>query len=327
MNSPHADNEPERFAGRTCVVTGANSGIGFETARALARGGAHVVLACRSASKAEAASTRIAAEAPRAQLESVTLDLASLASIADCARMLEDRLERIDVLCHNAGVMFLPRTLTRDGFEMHIGVNHLGHFALAGQLLGLLLAAEAPRIVQVGSNAHRAGRLDLDDLQLERRYGKWRAYASSKLANMLYMNALARRLDAAAHPLLVAGAHPGYAATELLMLRDGGPMPTFRERFVGLGNRLFAQTAEEGAAPTVAAATWPGVRNGDYYGPDGWFQMRGAPALVPTSQRARDVAQAEGLWTRSVELTGVDYALLDGAGHAADAPAAARGAD
>jgi NAD(P)-dependent dehydrogenase (short-subunit alcohol dehydrogenase family) len=312
MTPQHIEGHDVALADRIFVVTGANSGIGFETTRALARSGAHVILACRSETRAKQAISRITAEQPSALLEFVPLDLASLASIEDCATRLYDRLDRLDVLCHNAGVMALPRTLTRDGFEMQFGVNHLGHFALAGRLLRLLLAAPAPRIVQVGSNAHVFGRIDLDDLQGERRYGKWRAYANSKLANLLYFHELRRRLDAGSGRLKALGAHPGYAATDLLMSRDGASEPTLRERVVSFGNRLLAQSAADGAAPTVRAATDDRARNGDYFGPDGFLGLWGAPTLVKLSARASDPVMAGALWQRSVELTGIDYAALEG---------------
>lgn len=311
MDLQSSESEDGALADRIFVVTGANSGIGFETARAIARSGAHVLLACRSEQRAKQAMARITAEQPSALLEFVPLDLASLASIEDCARRLEDRLDRLDVLCHNAGVMALPRTLTRDGFEMQIGVNHLGHFALAGRLLRLLLAARAPRIVQVGSNAHVFGRIDLDDLHGEKRYGRWRAYANSKLANLLYLDELGRRLEAKRSRLRAVGAHPGYAATDLLMSRDEGQEPTLRERIVKFGNRLLAQSAAQGAAPTVRAATDDRVRNRDYFGPDGFLGLWGETTRVEPSRRARDAQTAGALWQRSVELTGVDYAAID----------------
>ena len=298
--------------GRTIVVTGANSGIGFAATRQLAARGARVVLACRSAPRAERAIDHLQRDLPDALLEFEELDLAHLSSVADCAARLNARLDRLDVLCHNAGVMALPRTLTRDGFEMQIGVNHLGHFALAGQLLPLLFATPGARIVQVGSRAHILGRVRLDDLHGERRYGKWRAYANSKLANLLYLHALSRRLEAHGDRLTAVGAHPGYAATEILADRDDRVKPSLRERLFRLGNRLIAQSVEDGARPTVAAATAVDARNGDYYGPSGWLQMWGAqPRKVSPAGRARNDAAAEALWRHSIELTGVDYAGLD----------------
>jgi len=304
---------PERdLEGRTIVVTGANSGIGLAATKLLAGRGAHVVLACRSEDRAAAAIEHVRHEVPDASLELEALDLADLASVAACAARLTTRLGRLDVLCHNAGVMALPRSLTRDGFEMQLGVNHLGHFALAGQLLGPLLATPGARIVQVGSNAHFLGRVDFEDLQSERRYGKWRAYANSKLANLLYLRGLTRRLERFDGRLLASGAHPGYAATEILVERGDGVRPSLRERTFKLGNRILAQNSEAGARPTEAACSAPDTYNGDYYGPSGRLQMRGArPRKVSPAARARDDAASEALWKRSAELTGIDYAELD----------------
>jgi len=314
MNERAADSPSRDLEHRTIVITGANSGIGLAATRTLAARGARVVLACRSAERAEHAIASVRADLPEARLEFEPLDLAELASVRECAARLAGRLERLDALCHNAGVMALPRSLTRDGFEMQLGVNHLGHFALAGLLLGPLLATPGARIVQVGSNSHVVGRIHLDDLHGERRYGKWRAYANSKLANLLYLHRLSRRLDAIGAPIRAVGAHPGYAATEILSDRDATrAKPSFRERAFRLGNRLIAQSIEDGARPTVAAVTRDDACNGDYFGPSGRLQMWGAePRKVPTAKRARDDAMAEALWQRSVELTGVDYAALEG---------------
>lgn len=293
-------------------MTGANSGIGLAASRHFAARGARVVLACRSEQRARQAMAIVHSTCPEADLAFEPLDLASLDSVKSCAERLCARLDRLDVLCHNAGVMAVPRTLTRDGFEMQLGVNHLGHFALAGRLLCPLLATPGARIVQVGSNAHRFGRIDFDDLRSERRYGKWRAYARSKLANLLYLRALARRLERTGGRAIATGAHPGYAATDLLADRDDAARPSLRERTFRLGNRLLAQTPEDGARPTEAAATAPDAENGDYYGPSGRLQMWGArPVKVEPAARAKDDAAAEALWKCSVELTGVDYAELE----------------
>lgn len=306
--------EPETrdLEGRTFVVTGANSGIGLAATRHFAARGARVVLACRSERRALQAMERVRQALPDADLDFEALDLASLESVEVCAARLRARLDRLDVLCHNAGVMALPRTLTEDGYEMQLGVNHLGHFALAGRLLEPLLATPGARIVQVGSNAHYLGRIHFDDLDGAGRYGKWRAYANSKLANLLYVHALARRLERADSQLIATAAHPGYAATDLLADRGEITRPSLRDRTFKLGNRLLAQSAEDGARPTEAAATSPDARNGDYYGPSGRFQMWGArPVKVRPAARARDDATAETLWKHSVERTGVDYAALE----------------
>ncbi len=311
MNDRAAEPAQRDLEGRTVVVTGANSGIGLAATRQLAARGAHVVLACRSEPKAARAIDYLKQHDPKARLEFEALDLADLSSVADLAGRLCARLDRLDVLCHNAGVMGLPRTLTRDGFEMHMGINHLGHFALAGQLLEPLLATPRSRIVQVGSNAHTAGRVDLDDLQGEHSYNRWSAYANSKLANLLYLRSLAGRLADYQDGPIAVGAHPGYSATSLLADKDERETPSLRDRIFRLGNRLLAQSADQGAIPTVAAATDSTSENGDYYAPSGRFQMRGKRAVkVQPSERARDDTLAEALWQRSIELTEVDYAAL-----------------
>lgn len=313
MNERAEAQPPRDLEGRTIVVTGANSGIGLAATRQLAERGARVILACRSQQRGRQALEHLRATLPDASLELEPLDLADLSSVEAFAARLQASLDRLDVLCHNAGVMGLPRTLTRDGFEMHMGVNHLGHFALAGRVLPLLLGTPDARIVQIGSNAAAFGHVDLEDLHGERSYSRWRAYANSKLANLLYLRALGRRLDAGGHALRAIGAHPGYSATDLLTDKDERDTPSLRDRIFRLGNRLLAQPAEDGARPTVAAATRPDAANGDYYGPSGRFQMRGAqPVKVPMTPRALDDGLAEALWARSRSLTGVDYAALDG---------------
>ena len=304
-----ADELPD-LSGRTMVVTGGNSGIGFEAARELARHGARVVLACRDVGRAEAARERIAAERPAASPEVLELDLSSLDSVRKFAERYRQEHDRLDVLCNNAGVMAIPLRRTADGLEMQFGTNHLGHFALTGLLLERLLATPAARVVNVSSTAHRIGRMRFDDLQSERSYGKWRAYGQSKLANLLFSFELQRRLEAAGADVICTACHPGYAATNL---QTAGPRMEgsgWMEGVMNLGNRLFAQSAAMGALPTLYAAAAPGVRGGDYIGPDGFMENAGHPKRVGTHARARDRAAAARLWEVSVELTGVDYAAL-----------------
>jgi NAD(P)-dependent dehydrogenase (short-subunit alcohol dehydrogenase family) len=239
--------------GRVAVVTGANSGIGYVTARELARGGARVVLACRSEARGTRAVERITTEAPGAQTELGRLDLADLRSVREFA----DRFpyERLDLLVGNAGVMALPYGTTADGFVTQFGVNHLGHFALTGLLLPRLLATPGARVVTVSSPMHAMATIDLADLNGRRRYRRWTAYARSKTANLLFTHELARRLAAHGSDVVAAAAHPGYAATNL---QFAGPRMAGRrvtERIMGIGNRLFAQSAEAGALPTLFAAT------------------------------------------------------------------------
>lgn len=289
--------------GHVAIVTGANSGIGLEAARVLAARGAHVVLACRDAGRGAAALGAIRAAHPDVSAEVATLDLASLASVRSFASEFVAKHDRLDLLCNNAGVMALPAATTADGFEMQFGTNHLGHFALTCRLLDRLLAAPAARIVTISSSLHRPGRIRWDDLQRRRSYGKWRAYAQSKLANLLFAFELERRLRRANARAISVAAHPGYAATNLVTV---GPRLSGARVFgslAGLGNRLLAQDARGGALPTLYAAVAPGVNGGDYIGPDGVFEMRGAPVHVRASARARNAADAARLWDLSTELT------------------------
>ena len=300
-----------RLDGRLAIVTGANSGLGLETARALARRGARVVLACRNPERARAAEREIAtaASAPDG-VEALPLDLASLASVRAFADAIRKRHPALHLLVNNAGVMAIPLRRTADGFEMQLGTNHLGHFALTGLLLDLLLAAPGARIVNVSSAMHRIGRIRFDDLQSERSYGPWRAYAQSKLANLLFTFELQRRLARRGASALAAAAHPGSAATNL---QEAGPRErnaTLMARATVLGNRLLAQSAAMGALPTLYAATAPDVRGGEYFGPDSWFEMRGHPRRVGATARARDERAAERLWLVSENLTGVRFEAL-----------------
>jgi NAD(P)-dependent dehydrogenase (short-subunit alcohol dehydrogenase family) len=291
--------------GRVAIVTGGNSGIGFEAAAALAAKGAHVILGCRDAGKAKGAVEAIRARHADASVESQSLDLASLASVRAFAdRVLADHA-RIDLLLNNAGVMAIPRRTTADGFEMQFGTNHLGHFALTGLLIDRLLEAPAARVVTVSSSAHRPGHIEWDDLQRERGYTKWGAYAQSKLANLLFAYELARRLRRRGTNAQSNAAHPGYAATNLQFVGARMENDRFTERFFVLGNRLLGQSAAMGALPTLYAATSPDVANGDYVGPSRMFEAWGPPKKVGSSSRSRDEHDAQRLWERSEELTGV----------------------
>ena len=301
MNRWSAADVPDQ-SGRVAMVTGANSGLGLHTSIALARKGARVLMACRDAGRAQAALHRVRADAPGATVELVTLDLASLASVEAAATEVAGRTPTLDLLVDNAGVMATPRSATADGFELQLGTNHLGHFALTGRLLPLLLAAPAARVVVVSSGAHRTGRIAFDDLQSERSYSRWGAYGQSKLANLLFARELDRR--AAATPLLVAAAHPGYAATHL----QSGQGSFLLEAFMKVGNAVLAQSDEAGAMPSLYAATMPDVRRGDYWGPT-LAEIRGAPKRVGRSGAAQDDTAARRLWDESERLTGVTYAL------------------
>ncbi|SDC73862.1 oxidoreductase [Rhodococcus tukisamuensis] len=277
--------------GRTFVVTGANSGLGEVTARALAASGAHVVLACRDVAKGQ----RVAAEIGD-NAEVRRLDLADLASVRDFA----SGIEKVDVLVNNAGVMAVPRRSTADGFEMQIGTNHLGHFALTG----LLLDRVTDRVVTMSSLAHKLGTVDLADLNWERRrYRRWSAYGQSKLANLLFTYELQRRLTAAGSKVKSVAAHPGYASTNLQSHTE-----SVWDRLMGIGD-LFAQSAEMGALPELYAATAPDVSGGTFIGPDGPFEQRGYPKVVVSNRKSRDESIARGLWAQSERLTGVHYSF------------------
>jgi NAD(P)-dependent dehydrogenase (short-subunit alcohol dehydrogenase family) len=305
-----ADDIPDQ-SGRVALVTGANSGIGFEAAAALAAKGAHVVLACRDAGKAKAAFEAIRGRRPDASLEVQPLDLASLASIRACADRVSAGHARLDLLLNNAGVMAIPRRTTADGFEMQLGTNHLGHFALTGLLLERLLAAPAARVATVSSSAHRPGRIHWDDLQLEHGYRRWSAYSQSKLANLLFAYELDRRLRRKGARAASTAAHPGYAATNLQFVGARMDESRFMERVFALGNRLLGQSAADGALPTLYAATSPDVASGDYVGPSRMFEAWGPPKKVGSSARSHDTADARRLWERSEELTGVRMTALD----------------
>lgn len=290
--------------GRVAVVTGANSGLGFVTARELARKGARVVLACRSAVRGSEAADRIVAEVPGAEAEFGRLDLGDLASVREFAAAFP--YERLDLLVNNAGLMAMPYGTTADGFETHFGVNHLGHFALTGLLLPALLDAPGARIVTVSSMMHMFANIDIDDLNSGQRYRRWIAYARSKTANLLFTHELARRLAAAGSDVVAVAAHPGYAATNL---QTAGPRAEGRkavERIMGLGNRVVAQSAEAGALPSLYAATAPDVRPDSFTGPR-LAMWRGAPAPSRRAPWTLNDAAGERLWAASEELTGVVY--------------------
>ena len=286
-------------SGRTVLVTGANSGLGLQTSLALAGSGARVLMACRNPQKAEGALQRIRGEVPHATVELVSLDLASLASIESAAEDVAGRVQKLDVLINNAGVMAIPRSITADGFEMQLGTNHLGHFALTGRLLPLLRQSPAPRVVTVASTAHKPGVIRFDDLMGEQSYGRWSAYSQSKLANLLFTSELDRRHG---DWLVAAAAHPGYANTHL----QSGQGNLLLELTMRLGNALLAQSDAQGALPQLYAATMPDVVGNDYYGPH-LFELRGYPVKSGRTQRAKSSADAARLWTLSEELTKVSY--------------------
>jgi NAD(P)-dependent dehydrogenase (short-subunit alcohol dehydrogenase family) len=288
--------------GRTAVVTGANSGIGFEVAMVLAQHGADTVLACRDPGKAEDAAARVSAAAPGATVSVVRLDLASLESVRAAADQILATHQRVDLLINNAGLMWPPYGKTADGFELQFGTNHLGHFALTGLLLGAMLPVPGSRVVTVSSNGHRAGRIDFADLQSERHYGRMSAYAQSKLANLMFTYELQRRLAAAGAPAAALAAHPGVAFTGLARYLPG----VLQSAYPVVGG-LFTQSAAMGALPVLRAATDPAAAGGEYYGPAGWAQAKGYPVRVSSTAMSRDQAAQRRLWAESERLTGVTY--------------------
>ncbi len=291
------DDIPDQ-AGRTVIVTGANSGIGFEAARALVRKGASVTLACRNPEKGRAAVDRILEEAANGDASLELLDLSDLENVSSFAERFRQQHQRLDLLILNAGVMVPPESQTRQGFELQFGVNHLGHFALTGRLLPLLTATPESRVVVVSSTAASMGKMDFEDLHFtERGYKPWPAYGQSKLANQLFALELQRRLEATGAPTLVTAAHPGWTVTDLQ--RTSG-MASFL-------NPFFGMKPEQGALPTLRAATDPTSRGGTYYGPHGLMQMRGYPVVVEMVKQAQSPADAARLWEISEELTGVSY--------------------
>jgi NAD(P)-dependent dehydrogenase (short-subunit alcohol dehydrogenase family) len=292
--------------GRRAIVTGANSGLGLHVALEIARRGGRVILACRDEGRGRGALEHVLGGAPDSGAELRILDLADLSSVRAFAAGVG---EPVDLLVNNAGVMALPRRMTSDGFEMHIGTNHLGHFALTGLLLPRLVASGDARVATVSSGFHRIGRIDVDDLHGERRYQRWRAYAQSKLANLLFCFELQRRADAAAAPLRSVAAHPGWAATHLQFAgpeMDAGLLGRVESLAMRFANAVLAQPDAQGAVPVLYAATMD-VPGGGYVGPDGPAELRGSPQLVNASRRARDEAVARKLWELSERLTGVTY--------------------
>ncbi|MFD5558086.1 oxidoreductase [Streptomyces sp. NPDC127068] len=305
MSSWSAHDIPDQ-SGRTAVVTGGNSGIGFTAARALARRGARVVLACRSERRGTAARDLIRTEIPSAEVEFAPLDLASLDSVRRFADTHRSAHDRLDLLINNAGVMALPHRLTTDGFEMQFGINHLGHFALTGLLLPTLTATPGARVVTVSSFMHHTANIDIHDLNSARHYHPWTAYSRSKTANLLFVHELARRLTAAGADTVAAAVHPGYARTNLQTAAARMEGRRAAERVLGWGNRLFAQGPEAGALPTLYAATAPGVLPDSFTGPRliGW---RGAPAPARRARWTTDDRASARLWEESARLTSVAW--------------------
>lgn len=279
------------------LITGANSGIGFEAAKVFAAKGAKVILACRNQAKGKAAIEQISQETPSADLILMSLDLSSLQSVREFSTQVAEQFDHIDVLVNNAGVMAPPYSKTQDGFESQFGTNHLGHFALSARLLPLLEKADAGRIVVVSSVAHRMGNIRFKDLNWENRYSRWQAYGQSKLANLMFAKELQRRLQQQGSKVIAVAVHPGYSNTNLQQY-----MPANR-----LLNSLFSQSQAEGALPTLCAATQANLSGGEYIGPDGFLEMQGKPDLAYSTARSNDKSIARRLWEVSEKMTGEPF--------------------
>ncbi|MFW5949627.1 MAG: oxidoreductase [Halolamina sp.] len=301
-------------SGRTVVVTGANSGLGYEGSNAFVAKGADVVMACRSLDRGREAAAAIsdAVTADEASLTVMELDLGDLDSIASFADSFSARFDDLHVLCNNAGVMAVPRGETADGFERQFGVNHLGHFALTGHLLDDLRGTSGEsRVVTQSSGVHEQGSIRFDDLQFEQSYDEWAAYAQSKLANLLFAYELDRRLDAAGADVVSVGCHPGYAATNLQKRGPQESGSTLRLFAMRAANTVLGQSAARGALPMLYAATAAGIEGGAYVAPGGFMNMRGAPQVQQSSAASYDEDDAERLWAISADLTGVEYDLSE----------------
>ncbi len=291
------------LTGKTAVVTGGNSGIGFETVAALAQHGANTIMASRSKARGQEAMNRIDSIVPSGSVRLMILDLGDLSSISRFVEDFRQQHDELQILVNNAGIMATPYRTTVDGFESQFGTNHLGHFALTARLMPMLLNAESARVVNVSSLAHRRGRFDFKQLQFEREgYSRWQAYGNSKLANLLFTYELQRRLERSSvkHVASLAS-HPGFTSTNL------GAGMGFLGQILMIASRWMFQTADMGALPTLRAATDPNAKGGEYYGPDRPNERRGYPVIVSSSTESHDEESARWLWENSEELTGVKF--------------------
>ena len=287
-------------SGKIVIITGASGGLGYEAAKALSAKKATVIMAVRNVEKGKAAAEIIKSIYKYAKIEVIELDLADLSSVEKFARTIKEKYDRLDILINNAGVMMPPYSKTQNGFELQIGTNHLGHFALTSHLLPLLKATKEARIVNVSSNAHKFGNLNLQDINWEKRkYTSWKSYGDSKIANLYFTYELQRRFENAKLNIITAAAHPGWTATELQ--RHSGLFEAM--------NGLFAQTSEMGTLPILYAATAPDVKSGDYYGPSGWQEWRGYPKKTVSNELSHNKKIAHDLWELSEEMTKTDFKL------------------
>ncbi len=293
------------LTGKVVIVTGANSGIGYEAAKEFTRKGAQTILACRSMDKAQLALDKIQIEIPDAHAEIMPLDLASLESIRQFAKAFKDKYDRLDVLLNNAGIMMVPYGVTADGFERQFGTNHLGHFALTGLLIDLLVQTPGSRVVNISSNGHRFGKLNFDNLIYDggKKYSSAGAYGRSKLANLLFTYELQRRYEDQNLDAIAVAAHPGTSETNLgVHLEERRAFKLMRPI-----SALMGQSAAMGALPSIRAAVDPNVTGGQYFGPAGTMEMKGYPVLVTSSKASHNLADARRLWEVSEELTGVQF--------------------
>lgn len=294
-NNWTAENIPDQ-KGRIAIVTGSSSGIGYEAAKVLANKNAKVIIAVRNLTKGELAKSNILGQNKSVDVEVMKIDLSDLASVKSFAEEYKNKYKKLDLLINNAGVMIPPYSKTINGFELQMGTNHFGHFALTLQLLDTIQATPNSRIVNVASAAHKYGNINFDDLNWEnRKYKSWRAYGDSKIANLYFTKELAARLN----KVIVTAAHPGWTATELQ--RHSG--------LFGFLNQFFAMKQDQGALPTLRAATDENTNSGDYFGPDGWQEWKGYPVKVDTNKLAKDTSVAKKLWDVSEELTKVKFSV------------------
>ncbi|HWF16130.1 MAG TPA: oxidoreductase [Acidimicrobiales bacterium] len=297
------------LTGRVALVTGANSGIGYEVTSVLAEHGAHVLMACRNQEKAARARDKLESQLSRSSLELLDLDLSDLASVRDAAGRVMNQHARLDLLVNNAGVMGTPYRQTAEGFELQMATNHLGHFALTGLLLDRLVTTERSRVVTVSSHMHRLGRLRPDDVATAKGRNSWIVYSTSKLANLLFVAELSRRLEAGGFRTMALAAHPGWTRSNLA--GSGGALSDsrVRRRLSRVAGSNLGQSAAAGALPVLCGAAAAHLRNGQYIGPAGALGMYGPPRVARPSRRARDLTMAARLWAASEELTGVRYSV------------------
>jgi len=307
-NSWTSDDMPD-LQKKNVIVTGANSGIGFEACRKFAEKNAHVVMACRSLEKGKEAKQKIEKENDSADLEVRKLDLADLSSVREFAEEFKTNNDKLDILCNNAGIMAIPRQETEDGFEKQFGVNHLGHFALTAELIPALIESEEGRIVTQSSGLHEKGSINFDDLMMEKEYDKWDAYANSKLANVLFAYELQRKLEKYDLDIKSVVCHPGYASTNLQYKGPEEEGSKLKLLGMKIANGLIAQSAENGSLPMLYASVAEEIEGGEYVGPNGLANMRGYPEIQDSSEESKDEDVAEALWTRSESLTGISYSF------------------